>query len=54
MDENENPNENYIALENCLAENQKASFREKNINFNQYKHKIAPWMTNAILKSIHR
>ena len=30
------------------------SFPEKQARFNKYRHKISPWITNGILKSIHR
>ena len=46
--------ENFEKLDNCIAHNYKLSFPEKKARFNKYKHKISPWITNGILKSIHR
>ena len=48
------PNENYNILENHLNKTMKKCFPEKNVRFNKYKHKISPWITMGILKSIHR
>ena len=53
-DEKENPCENYEKLDKCIAHNFESSFPEKKVRFNKYKHKISPWMTTGILKSIHR
>ena len=48
------PNENYHTLEQYITKTLKKCFPEKNIRFNKYKHKLSPWMTSGILKSLHR
>ena len=53
-DEKVNPCENYDKLDKCIAQNFELSFPEKQARFNKYKHKMSPWITNGILKSIHR
>jgi len=53
-DEKDNPCENFVKLDKCIQQNFESSFPEKKVRFNKYKHKVSPWMTNGILKSIHR
>ena len=53
-DEKANPYETFEKLDKCLADNFTLSFPEKQARFNKYRHKISPWITNGILKSIHR
>jgi len=48
------PNENFNTLEQYMTKTMSQCFPVKRIRFNKYKHKISPWMTNGILKSIHR
>ena len=53
-DEKANPYETFGKLDKCIADNFTLSFPEKQARFNKYRHKISPWITNGILKSIHR
>merc|ERR1712208_180064 len=46
------PNINYDKLENIITAAKDKCFPEKEVKFNKYKHKIAPWMTHGILNSI--
>ena len=46
------PNINYDKLENIITAAKDKCFPEKEVKFNKYKHKISPWLTNGILKSM--
>ena len=46
------PNINYDKLENILIQGNEKCFPIKTKRFNKYKHKLNPWMTAGILRSI--
>ena len=46
------PNVNYQVLEDTIKSAHKKCFPIKEVKFNKYKHKIAPWITNGILRSM--
>ena len=46
------PNNNYIILENIIKSAHDRCFPLKEVRFNKYKHKIAPWITYGILNSM--
>ena len=46
------PNENYTKLEKIISIAKENSFPMTEVKFNQYKHKISPWITYGILNSI--
>lgn len=48
-----NPNENYEILESTIVKNIRKHLGEKTVKLNKKIHKIEPWMTNAILKSVN-
>ena len=49
-----NPNETYIQLDKILQETKEENLPQKTVKFNRYKHKINPWISYAIIKSIKR
>ena len=46
------PNTNYAKLENIIRAAQEKWCPVKEVKFNKYKHKIAPWITQGILNSM--
>ena len=46
------PNINYTILENIIKSAHEKHFPLKEVRFNKYKHKIAPWITYGILNSM--
>ena len=46
------PNINYEKLEKIISDAQKKCFPVKEVKFNKYKHKISPWISFDILKSM--
>ena len=46
------PNESYDKLHNAIQISKEKFLPVKVVRFKKYKHKISPWMTNGILKSI--
>ena len=46
------PNINYDKLENIIIKGNEKCFPTKIKRFNKYKHKLNPWMTEGILRSI--
>ena len=50
---NDNPNHNYQILEESLINSHNECFPTRVVMFNRKRHKISPWMTNGILKSIN-
>ena len=50
---NDDPNHNYQILEESLIDAHNECFPTRGVKFNRKKHKISPWMTNGILKSIN-
>ena len=48
----QDPNLNYDKLENILTEGYEKCFPIKRKRFNNYKHKINPWITKGIMHSI--
>ena len=46
------PNIDYETFENIITDAYENHFPEKRIKFNKYKHKLSPWITMDILKSI--
>lgn len=48
------PNGNYDKLHNILISCKSENLPKKKVRFNRKKHKIAPWMTYGILKSINK
>lgn len=53
-DLNNDPNKNYEILENTLVKNIQKHLGEKTVKLNKKIHKIEPWMTNSILKSVNQ
>ena len=47
-----NPNIDYDKFENIITTQFEKHFPEKRIKFDKYKHKLSPWITTDILKSI--
>ena len=50
---NDDPNHNYQILEESLINSHNECFPTRVVKFNRKRHKISPWMTNGILKSIN-
>ena len=50
---NDDPNHNYQILEESLIDSHNECFPTRVVKFNRKKHKISPWITNGILKSIN-
>ena len=50
---NDDPNHNYQILEKSLINSHNECFPTRVVKFNRKSHKISPWMTNGILKSIN-
>ena len=50
---NDDPNHNYPILEESLINSHNECFPTLVVKFNRKRHKISPWMTNGILKSIN-
>ena len=48
----DDPNNNYRILENIIKSAHDKYFPLKEVRFNKYKHKIAPWITYGILNSM--
>ena len=46
------PNESYDKLENVIINAKNKHFQPKYVPFKKYKHKLSPWMTAGILRSI--
>ena len=46
------PNSNYNFLEKTLQESREKYLPSKFVKFNKYKHKLSPWVTSDILRSI--
>ena len=46
------PNESYHKLENTIINAKSNNFQPKYVPFKKYKHKLSPWMTAGILRSI--
>ena len=51
---NDDPNHNYQILEESLINSHNECFPTRVVKFNRKRHKISPWMTNGILKSINQ
>ena len=49
---NDYPDHNYQILEESLINSHNECFPTRVVKFNHKRHKISPWMTNSILKSI--
>jgi hypothetical protein len=47
-------NECYNILENMLTSQYKEHFPSKRVRFNKYKHKVQPWISTNILRSIQK
>ena len=52
INENADPNQNYCLLQNTINEIKMKNMPQKQVKFNRHKHKIAPWISNGIVKSI--
>ena len=52
LDLQSDPNDNYTILENIIKSAHEKCFPVKEVKFNKYKHKIAPWITYGILNSM--
>ena len=50
----DDPSQNCVKLISCITKQIEKCFPKKKVKFNKYKHKIAPWMTNGIMQSMHR
>ena len=46
-DSNTDPNNNYVILENIIKSAHDKCFPLKEVRFNKYKHKIAPWICHS-------
>ena len=46
------PNKNYNIIENIITNSKNKHLPTKLVRFNEYKHKLSPWITNGILTSI--
>ena len=46
------PNDNYGTFEKLVVDAKTRHFKAKTVHFNRYKHKISPWVTSGILRSI--
>ena len=46
------PNGNYGTFEKVLVDAKDRHFKAKTVRFNRYRHKISPWATTGILRSI--
>ena len=46
------PNGNYETFEKLLVDAKDRHFKAKTVRFNRYRHKISPWATTGILRSI--
>ena len=46
------PNIDYRKFHDLVTESFERHFPKKRIKFNKYKHKLSPWITSGILKSI--
>ena len=46
------PNDNYGTFEKLVVDATTRHFKAKTVRFNRYKHKISPWVTSGILRSI--
>ena len=46
------PNKNYEILEKILTENKQKHLPTRFVKFNKYKHKMSPWITSEIIRSI--
>ena len=46
------PNESYNKLENVIINAKNKHFQPKYVPLKKYKHKLSPWMTAGILRSI--
>ena len=46
------PNGNYETFEKLLVDAKDRHFKAKTVRFNRYRHKISPWDTTGILRSI--
>ena len=50
---NDDPNHNHQILEESLIDSHNECFDTRVVKFNYKEHKISPWMTNGVLKSIN-
>ena len=48
----QDPNIYYNSLENIINESKDKNLPIKSVKFNRYRHKISPWISSGILKSI--
>ena len=46
------PNIDYAKFEKVLSASFKKNFPEKRIKVNKHKHKLSPWITTGVIKSI--
>ena len=51
-DLNTNPNVTYNVIHNCISQCLEKYLPHKSVKFNKYKHKLNPWISNGILKSL--
>ena len=47
-------NKSYELLETLITNQFKENFPSKRTRFNKYKHKVQPWISNSIIRSIQK